>query len=272
VLIVAYIIYNFVFIKEGMDETPIYNNKDTGACTSALGVLKQDGTMDGNAGDHNPENRFKRFKSTLEDRDFKQLLKESKPEYKTTDIKIYDIEHYFDFASTDLTTTTNFNDLTYEKWIALDNLKTPTGESVKTPTGESVTQHLFNQISSTCEKYNQIKNLNNPGANRILPSFGSTTSSVATSSGDNDGGYSANMTPEEIKKANDEYQAYLKSQNGDSGPGVEVEDGDEDDEDDEGDEGDEGDGQGGGGKTLDPNIDTKGMAALYAASGIPQYN
>jgi hypothetical protein len=30
--------------------------------------------------------------------------------------------------------------------------------------------------------------------------------------------------------------------------------------------------EGEGSKPLDPNIDTKGMAALYAASGIPQYN
>jgi len=65
VLIVAYIIYNFVFIKEGMNETPIYNNKDTGACTIVFG-------------DHNPENRFKRFKSTLEDDDFKKLLKKNR--------------------------------------------------------------------------------------------------------------------------------------------------------------------------------------------------
>jgi hypothetical protein len=228
VLIVAYIIYNFVFIKEGMNETPGYNNKDTGdnkdvgACTIVFG-------------DHNPENRFTRFKNTLNDTTFQNLLKESKPKYKKNDIKKYDIEYYLDFASGK--PTTNFNNLiagtfeeSFNRWKALDNDK-------KAPTGDSVTQYLFNQISSTCDKYNQIKNLNNPGANRELPSFGSTT--VATSSGDNDGGVSAKMTPKQIQKANAEYQAYLNSQNGDSGHGVQVDEGDDGEDGDEVEDGDE---------------------------------
>lgn len=228
VLIVAYIIYNFVFIKEDMietmdiDYTPGYYNKDVGACASALGVMK-DGSMDGNIGDHNPVNRFNRFKNTLNDKHFQMLLQKSKPEYKKTDIKKYDIEYYFNFGS-GVPTPEFYNLTNFTQWEELDN------DTSLSP--QSVTQHLLNQISSTCEKYNKIKNLNNPKANRNLPSFSSGNSSVATYSG-------ANMSTEEIKKENDEYQAYLKSQNGDSSPGVEVDDDDQDDEDDQDDQDDQ---------------------------------